>query len=77
MKLAQTKPNSCVQILDTLFEGFPGAEMWNANTKMDEDCLYLVNNQTILISNYLARIYFHIKDLIFEIFCIVILSILI
>jgi len=47
VKPAQTKPNSCVQILDTLFEGFPGAEMWNANTHMDEDCLYLVGNTVI------------------------------
>jgi acetylcholinesterase len=34
-------PNSCVQILDSLFPGFPGAEMWNANTPISEDCLYI------------------------------------
>lgn len=34
-------PNSCVQIVDTLFPNFPGSEMWNANTPMREDCLYL------------------------------------
>lgn len=34
-------PNSCVQIVDTMFPGFQGSEMWNANTPKTEDCLYL------------------------------------
>ena len=34
-------PNSCVQVMDTMFPGFWGAEMWNANTDMSEDCLYI------------------------------------
>uniref|UniRef100_A0A8D8R9Y7 Acetylcholinesterase n=1 Tax=Cacopsylla melanoneura TaxID=428564 RepID=A0A8D8R9Y7_9HEMI len=34
-------PNSCVQIVDTLFVNFSGAEMWNPNTHMSEDCLYI------------------------------------
>lgn len=38
---ATKPPNSCVQILDTMFGDFPGATMWNPNTKMTEDCLYL------------------------------------
>ena len=41
MRDAQTKPNSCVQIVDSMFPGFAGAEMWNPNTNQSEDCLYL------------------------------------
>lgn len=38
---ATTQPNSCVQILDTVFGDFSGADMWNPNTPMSEDCLYI------------------------------------
>ncbi|XP_067102579.1 acetylcholinesterase [Osmerus mordax] len=41
VKDATRFPNSCCQPLDTAFPGFQGAEMWNANTQMSEDCLYL------------------------------------
>ena len=34
-------PNSCYQLRDLVFENFPGAEMWNPNTNVSEDCLYL------------------------------------
>ncbi|RZF42987.1 hypothetical protein LSTR_LSTR008116 [Laodelphax striatellus] len=34
-------PNSCVQIIDTLFGDFPGSTMWNPNTLVSEDCLYI------------------------------------
>jgi acetylcholinesterase len=35
------QPNSCVQMRDTMWPGFDGAEEWNTNTKQSEDCLYL------------------------------------
>ncbi|KAJ1529628.1 hypothetical protein ONE63_006392 [Megalurothrips usitatus] len=38
---ATAQPNSCVQIIDTLFGDFPGATMWNPNTPLNEDCLYV------------------------------------
>ncbi|CAJ0954004.1 unnamed protein product, partial [Mesorhabditis belari] len=38
---ATTPPNACYQSIDTYFGEFFGATMWNANTKMSEDCLYL------------------------------------
>lgn len=41
VKETTKKPNSCVQVKDTMFPGFLGSEMWNANTPLNEDCLYL------------------------------------
>ncbi|KAL1433784.1 hypothetical protein MTO96_012313 [Rhipicephalus appendiculatus] len=38
---ATVKPNSCFQVLDTLYGNFSGSVMWNANTEMSEDCLKL------------------------------------
>lgn len=38
---ATTPPNTCVQIEDTVFGDFSGANMWNPNTPMSEDCLYI------------------------------------
>ena len=35
------QPNSCVQMRDTMWPGFHGAEAWNTNTPQSEDCLYL------------------------------------
>lgn len=41
VKDATKFPNSCQQMPDTAFPGFKGAEMWNPNTPLSEDCLYL------------------------------------
>uniref|UniRef100_A0A0N4ZSR4 Carboxylic ester hydrolase n=1 Tax=Parastrongyloides trichosuri TaxID=131310 RepID=A0A0N4ZSR4_PARTI len=38
---ATTPPNACVQSLDTYFGNFSGADMWNCNGPLSEDCLYL------------------------------------
>ncbi|XP_055696890.1 acetylcholinesterase [Phlebotomus papatasi] len=34
-------PYSCIQERYEYFPGFPGEEMWNPNTNISEDCLYL------------------------------------
>lgn len=41
VKDATKFPNSCYQLVDKTFEDFKGATMWNANTPLSEDCLYL------------------------------------
>ncbi|XP_021924179.1 acetylcholinesterase-like isoform X3 [Zootermopsis nevadensis] len=38
---ATKMPNSCVQIIDTVFGNFTGSLMWNPNTPLSEDCLYV------------------------------------
>lgn len=38
---ATRPPNTCVQIIDTVFGDFSGSAMWNPNTLVSEDCLYL------------------------------------
>ncbi|XP_059085955.1 acetylcholinesterase-like [Tigriopus californicus] len=65
IKDALDKPNSCVQISDTMFPGFSGAEMWNANTRQSEDCLYLniavpttkLNNSAVMVWIYGGSFY--------------------
>ncbi|XP_013868296.1 acetylcholinesterase [Austrofundulus limnaeus] len=41
VKEATEFPNTCYQIPDTTYPGFKGVEMWNPNTPVSEDCLYL------------------------------------
>ncbi|KAK2178847.1 hypothetical protein NP493_527g05011 [Ridgeia piscesae] len=38
---ATRHPPACYQQVDESFERFQGVEMWNPNTNMSEDCLYL------------------------------------
>ena len=38
---ATEQPNSCMQSPDESFGRFRGVEMWNPNTQISEDCLYL------------------------------------
>lgn len=38
---ATVPPNTCVQSFDTYFGDFYGSTMWNPNTNLSEDCLYL------------------------------------
>ncbi|XP_053399968.1 cholinesterase-like isoform X1 [Mercenaria mercenaria] len=41
VKKTKAQPKSCIQSIDTNFGQFEGVEMWNANTNINEDCLYL------------------------------------
>ncbi|GAB1603547.1 cholinesterase 2-like [Argonauta hians] len=41
VKETKTYSNSCMQVKDTAFGNFEGSDMWNANTNLSEDCLYL------------------------------------
>lgn len=38
---ATNMPNCCFQIVDKFFGNFSGSDMWNPNTNLSEDCLYL------------------------------------
>ena len=41
VKNATQLPNTCYQLPDNIYPGFWGTELWNANTQVSEDCLYL------------------------------------
>jgi len=38
---ASKQPNACMQLPDLSFGNFSGSQMWNPNTNISEDCLYL------------------------------------
>lgn len=40
-KMTKTQPNACMQYPDEVFGNFSGSQMWNPNTPVSEDCLYL------------------------------------
>ena len=59
-------PNSCYQVEDTVIENFEGVDIWNPNTAVSEDCLYLnvwaphpmpKNSPVMVITRYLNRIF--------------------
>lgn len=61
VKDATKYPNSCYQMIDQVYPGFQGAEMWNPNSPLSEDCLYLNVwsprlNKTQLLSAKLAPV---------------------
>jgi len=41
VKNTTQKPNACEQAIDTVFTNHSGPSVWNANTPLSEDCLYL------------------------------------
>ena len=38
---AMTMGNSCIQYIDKTYGDFIGLDMWNAQSPLSEDCLYL------------------------------------
>jgi acetylcholinesterase len=61
-------PNACPQEASGVYPGFKGEEMWNPNTPVSEDCLYLNlwvptkfrhNNNAVRVNNATVMIWIH------------------
>jgi acetylcholinesterase len=58
-------PNSCFQVYDTVIPDFKGVDIWNSNTELSEDCLYLniwaphplPKNSPVLVKEIIFRIF--------------------
>jgi hypothetical protein len=69
VKNATQLPNTCYQLPDNIYPGFWGTELWNANTEVSEDCLYLniwttspmPRNSPVLVNISIQSFYLNIK----------------
>lgn len=58
----RTQPNACMQAPDLAFGDFSGSTLWNPNTNISEDCLYLNVFAPRNISEVGRNIFFHSNE---------------